>query len=129
MVASSSSGISFLPERRSGRTSGCPRLASRFGRDRVQPMPSVRCPSCDTAQHVEGGVPGYTCSSCGRDWSFVVCRSCGSRFHAKPEATTWTCPKCGLLQEASSEPPPAPPPEPATPQPVLITDAVLDEPQ
>jgi ribosomal protein L37AE/L43A len=92
-------------------------------------MPSVRCPSCDTAQHVEGGVPGYTCSSCGRDWSFVVCRSCGSRFHARPEATTWTCPKCGLLQEASSEPPPAPPPEPATPQPVLITDAVLDEPQ
>lgn len=92
-------------------------------------MPSVRCPSCDTAQHVEAGSSGYACSSCGKEWGFVVCRSCGSRFHAKPGATTWTCPKCGLLQEASSEPAPPPPPEPATPAPMMITDAVLDAPQ
>ncbi|MEX1264840.1 MAG: hypothetical protein WEE66_13075 [Actinomycetota bacterium] len=92
-------------------------------------MPSVRCPSCDTAQHVEAGSSGYTCSSCGKEWGFVVCRSCGSRFHAKPGATTWTCPRCGLLQEASSEPAPPPPPEPAAPPPMMITDAVLDTPQ
>ena len=92
-------------------------------------MPSVRCPSCDTAQHVEAGSSGYTCSSCGKEWGFVVCRSCGSRFHAKPGATTWTCPKCGLLQEASSEPAPPPPSEPSAPAPMMITDAVLDAPQ
>ncbi len=92
-------------------------------------MPSVRCPSCDTAQHVEAGSTGYTCSSCGKEWGFVVCRSCGSRFHSKPGATTWTCPRCGLLQEASAEPAPPPLPEPATPAPMMITDAVLDTPQ
>lgn len=92
-------------------------------------MPSVRCPSCDTAQHVEAGSSGYTCSSCGKQWGFVVCRSCGSRFHAKPNATTWTCPRCGLLQDASAEPPPPAPPEPATPTTVTITDADLDTPQ
>jgi ribosomal protein L37AE/L43A len=91
-------------------------------------MPSVRCPSCDTAQHVESGAGGYTCSTCAKQWLFVVCRSCGARFHAKPGATTWTCPKCGLLQEASSEPPTPPPAEPAAPAPMMITDAVLDEP-
>ena len=92
-------------------------------------MPSVRCPSCDTAQHVEAGSSGYVCSSCGKEWGFVVCRSCGARFHAKPGATTWTCPKCGLLQEASSEPAPPPPSEPPSPAPMMITDAVLDAPQ
>ncbi len=92
-------------------------------------MPSVRCPSCDTAQHVEVGSTGYTCSSCGKEWGFVVCRSCGSRFHAKPGATTWTCPRCGLLQEASAEPAPPPLPESTTPVPMTITDAVLDTPQ
>jgi predicted RNA-binding Zn-ribbon protein involved in translation (DUF1610 family) len=89
-------------------------------------MPSVRCPSCDTAQHVEAGASGYTCSSCGKEWGFVVCRSCGARFHRKPGATTWTCPRCGLLQEATSEPPPETVPEPAAP--LLITDADLDKP-
>jgi len=92
-------------------------------------MPSVRCPSCDTAQHVEAQSSGYTCSSCGKEWGFVVCRSCGSRFHSKPGATTWTCPRCGLLQDASAEPPPPAPAEPATPVPMTITDAVLDTPQ
>ncbi|CAN5794868.1 hypothetical protein BH18ACT17_BH18ACT17_14780 [soil metagenome] len=92
-------------------------------------MPSVRCPSCDTAQHVEAGSHGYTCSACGKEWGFVVCRSCGSRFHSKPGATTWTCPRCGLLQEASAEPPPPAPAEPAPPTPMTITDAVLDTPQ
>ena len=48
-------------------------------------MPSVRCPSCDTAQHVEAGSSGYACSSCGKEWGFVVCRSCGSRFHCEAE--------------------------------------------
>jgi hypothetical protein len=91
-------------------------------------MPSVRCPNCDTAQHVEAGSSGYTCSSCGTEWGFVVCRNCGARFHRKPGATTWTCPRCGLLQEASSEPPPPPPAEPTTPVPLTITDADLDKP-
>jgi len=89
-------------------------------------MPSVRCPSCDTAQHVEAGSDGYTCSSCGKTWSFVRCRNCGARFHAKPEATTWTCPRCGLLQDASADPPPAPPETAASPKPITITDADLD---
>jgi predicted RNA-binding Zn-ribbon protein involved in translation (DUF1610 family) len=92
-------------------------------------MPSVRCPSCDTAQHVESGSRGYTCSSCGKEWGFAVCRSCGSRFHSKPGTTTWTCPRCGLLQDASADPPPASVPEPAAPKPVTITDAELDKPQ
>lgn len=91
-------------------------------------MPSVRCPSCDTAQHVEAGSTGYSCSSCGTTWSFVVCRSCGARFHAKPGATTWTCPKCGLLQEASAEPPPDPAEPAASAPPMRITDADLDRP-
>jgi predicted RNA-binding Zn-ribbon protein involved in translation (DUF1610 family) len=91
-------------------------------------MPSVRCPSCDTAQHVEAGSDGYTCSSCGASWRFVRCRNCGARFHAKPEAATWTCPRCGLLQDASAEPSPPPPPQPSTttPKPITITDADLD---
>jgi hypothetical protein len=91
-------------------------------------MPSVRCPSCDTAQHVEAGSDGYTCSSCGTSWAFVRCRNCGARFHAKPEATTWTCPRCGLLQDASIEPAPAPEPT-AAPKPITITDAELDTPR
>ncbi|HET9311273.1 MAG TPA: hypothetical protein VFP41_08635 [Actinomycetota bacterium] len=90
-------------------------------------MPSVRCPSCDTAQHVEAGSGGYTCSSCGASWAFVRCRNCGARFHAKPEATSWTCPRCGLLQDASAEPPPSPPETTtAAPKPITITDADLD---
>jgi ribosomal protein L37AE/L43A len=90
-------------------------------------MPSVRCPSCDTAQHVEAGSDGYTCSSCGASWSFVRCRNCGARFHAKPEATTWTCPRCGLLQDASAETPVEPPETAsASPKPITITDADLD---
>ena len=94
-------------------------------------MPTVRCPRCKTAQHVEAGSAAYTCSSCGTDWGFVVCRSCGSRFHSKPGATTWTCPRCGLLQDASAEPPPPTLPEPAptAPVPLTITDADLDRPQ
>ncbi|MGZ8582241.1 MAG: hypothetical protein ACXWXB_05305 [Actinomycetota bacterium] len=97
-------------------------------------MPTVRCPSCKTAQPVDAASHGYTCSSCGKQWGFVVCRSCGSRFHSKPGATTWTCPKCGLLQDASAEPPPPEVPEPApagspsSPTPMTITDAVLDQP-
>ncbi|MDH4178188.1 MAG: IBR domain-containing protein [Thermoleophilia bacterium] len=94
-------------------------------------MPSVRCPSCDTAQHVEAGSRGYSCSSCGKEWAFAVCRSCGSRFHAKPGATSWTCPRCGLLQDASAEPAPAPVAKARTvaPTPMTITDAELDRPQ
>ncbi len=94
-------------------------------------MPTVRCPSCKTAQHVEAGSAGYTCSSCGKEWGFVVCRSCGSRFHSKPGSTTWTCPRCGLLQDASAEPPPPKLPEPVAtaPAPMTITDADLDRPQ
>ena len=94
-------------------------------------MPTVRCPSCKTAQHGEAGSSGYTCSSCGEEWGLVVCRSCGSRFHSKPGSTTWTCPRCGLLQDASAEPPPPKLPEPVAtaPAPMTITDADLDRPQ
>ncbi|HWC70804.1 MAG TPA: hypothetical protein VG993_06550 [Actinomycetota bacterium] len=97
-------------------------------------MPSVRCPSCDTAQHVDAGSAGYTCTSCGKTWAFVACRNCGARFHARPEATTWRCPRCSLLQDASAEPPPATPePAPPTskpkPKPITITDAELDKPR
>ena len=99
-------------------------------------MPTVRCPSCKTSQSIDASAHGYTCSSCGKRWGFVVCRSCGSRFHAKPDSATWRCPRCGLLQDASAEPPPPEIPEPepapastATPRSVTISDADLDRPQ
>ena len=50
-------------------------------------MPSVRCPNCDTAQHVEAGSSGYTCSSCGRSggsWSAAPAGRGSTRSRVRP---------------------------------------------
>lgn len=71
-------------------------------------MPNVSCPSCSTRQEITEGSKGYTCTSCGRVWEFVVCDSCGSRFHAKPGTTEWTCPTCGTAHPSTTSPQPVP---------------------